>query len=97
VQTGFKTPQDIYDRLMCFDQLLAERAKGTVLRVRHLRLCIDSISSFFYQISNFGCGQGFDEGHLLFKPSYKFDPFTEVYDTGTIWPVVIRVWNCNMT
>ena len=38
VQTGFKTPQDIYDRLLCFDQLLAERAKGTVLQVCALHI-----------------------------------------------------------
>jgi len=57
IQTGFKTPQDIFDRLLDFDQLRLERSKGNVL-------------------------MGFEEGPITFKPSYKFDPFTEVYDTG---------------
>ena len=26
--------------------------------------------------------QGFVEGPIQFKPTYKFDPFTEVYDTS---------------
>lgn len=57
IQTGFRTPDDIFDRLMHFDQLMMERKKGTVL-------------------------MGFEEGKICFKPSYKFDPFTEIYDTG---------------
>lgn len=61
MQTGFTTPDDIFERLLQLDQLKIEKAKGTVLAVNFfsvlylLFLPIPSpiLSTFFHHVIGF--------------------------------------------
>lgn len=69
--------QKEYDTLLKVDQLSQQRERGNVLLVSCLCFVI-----YLFIVLKIVCCQDYEEGNITFQPTYKFDLFTDVYDTS---------------
>lgn len=90
-QLLLETPTNVSKSPIYSSKLLSDSAKHTLdffvtqtgldrpIKVIERLLCFDQLLNEKRKGAIF---QGFDEGNISFKPSYKFDPYTETFDTG---------------
>jgi hypothetical protein len=82
-ETGLSTPFKVFEYLLQSDQLVTEMSRKNVLQVR--LILFGNIIIIFSQIAfRMPHIQGFMEGPIRFPPTYKFDSYTNVYDTSTL-------------